>query len=787
MRLVWLTLAWLGGMVAAASLPRGLLAPWLILAACGVLLRLPRLRPQVGASGVLLIFVALGGLRMALTPTASELRAWNGRGGMTLHGTVHGSPTVRDGSVSVVVDVAEVERGGAVQTVSGRALVEAPTGTVAYPGDSIAATGLLQRPPDGDRFSYADYLARRGITSQLTQAFVRVTPATGATTPERVLAQLRAGAQARIATHLPEPYAALLSGILLGDESRISPDIEAAYAATGTAHILAISGFNMVVIATAVSAALRRLGLSAGRTAVLSIMIIGGYTAFVGGSPAVTRAALMSGVLVLAPVVRRRAYVPASVALTVLLMSLHDPQVLWDIGFQYSVAATLGLSVFADPIQRAFERVVARVLRGHVLAVVVALIGAPLAATLAAQITTTPISVLHFGALSLVVLPVNLLVLPVQPSILFAGGLAVVASALFAPLGTILFWLAMLPLAWTTSVVRTFAALPFAQVDASLQPELAALILLALGGVGVLEAVNPGWHTRARRQVARRAIVFASSAASITVLALGGAVALARPDGQLHVHFLDVGHSNAVLIQTPAGAQVLVDGGRMPSRLLTALGDRMPFNDHTIEVLILTQPDPNEYAALTDVAARYAVGLVISNEQPNLDPAWVALHEQIGDATQRGVRAGERIALGDGVVLEVLHPTAPPEVGDAMDDGALLLRVRYGEASILLTGDLSREAQAGLVASGGVPAAYVLQAPQHATARSLDADFLAAVAPSAIIVQSAADNRRGDPNADTLALFGSVPLFRTDEAGALHVWTDGETMWVNGERQTSVP
>lgn len=784
MRLVALTTAWLAGIVAAAALPNGMVAPWLLLAAVALTLWLPRLRPTTGAAGLLVLLVALGGLRMTLAPASSDVRQWNGRGGMTLTGTVAAVPTVRDNGVSIPVDLTQVERSGAVWPSQGRVLVEAPAGTTASPGDAITSTGLLVRPSDGDRFSYADYLARRGIYSQLTQAFVRVTPNTAPLAPGRWLAQARASAQRQIAAALPEPYAALLSGIVLGDDSRIAQEVETAFAATGTAHILAISGFNMVVIAQVVSAALSRLGLTARKTALLSILFIGVYTLFVGAGPAIVRAALMSALLVVAPLVRRRAYVPASVALVGLALSLVDPFVLWDLGFQFSVAATLGLALFAQPIGAAVDRVLARVARGRTLAVLTALVSAPLAATLAAQITTAPISVLSFGALSLVLVPVNLLVLPAQPAILLLGGLAVVASFVFAPLGQLLFWAVMLPLGWTTSVVRAFAALPFAQVDASLSPTLATVYLLALGIAAVLEALDPGWGERVLRRVQQRALFYGGAAASTVVIVLAAALALARPDGQLHVHFLDVGHSNAVLIQTPGGAQMLVDGGRLPSRLLTALGDRMPFNDKTLEALIITQPDANEYEALAEVAARYDVALVLTNGQPNAAPAWTALRDRLAGATHRAVRRGETLVLSDGTQVDILNPATAPELDDSLDGGALALRVRYGNVSLLLTGDLSRDAQAQLRAGGTDLHAAVLQAPQHATARALDAGFLAAVDPQVVVVQSAADNRRGDPNADTLALFGSTRLFRTDQAGALHLWTDGVTLWVNGERRS---
>ena len=783
MRLVYLTVAWLAGVVAAAALPGRPAAPWLLLAllAAGLLI-LPRLRRTLGLALVCVLLLGLGGLRMALVPAESALSSLNGLGGMTISGTVAASPTAREAGVALLLEADSVTRAGTTRPTSGRVLVEAPAGTVAATGDRISATGRLVRPGDGDRFSYADYLARSGVYSILTQANVQVTPADASLSPARWLAQTREQAGRGIGAALPEPYAGLLTGIVLGDDSHIAPEVADDFAATGSAHILAISGFNMVIISQVVSAGLASLGLSARKTALLSIVFVGLYTAFVGAGPAIVRAALMSSLLVVAPLLRRRAYVPTSVTLVVLALSALDPFVLWDLGFQFSVAATLGLALFALPIGAAIDRVLARFVGGRVLALASALLGAPLAATLAAQITTTPFSLLSFGNLSLVLVPVNLLILPVQPAILLRGGLAVLVSALGTLLAQLLFWAALLPLAWTTAIVRAFAALPFAQVEAGISPTLAALHLLALSAAAVLSAVDPGWFGRLRRKFRRQTLVLASAGTSAVMILLAAALALARPDGYLHVYFLDVGHSNAVLIQTPGGAQMLVDGGRLPARLLTALGDRMPFSDDTLDLLISTQPDANEYEALAAVAERYAVPLLLTNGQPNASPGWNALLQALDDTTVQPVRAGEQVALSDGVALEVLSPASAPALGDGLDDGALVLRVRYGDVDLLLTSDLSRDAQAALATGGQPLTAAVLQAPQHGTARSLDAGFLAAVRPQVVVVQAAADNRRGDPDADVLALFGSTPVFRTDTAGTLHLWTDGMSLWVNGER-----
>jgi competence protein ComEC len=238
-----------------------------------------------------------------------------------------------------------------------------------------------------------------------------------------------------------------------------------------------------------------------------------------------------------------------------------------------------------------------------------------------------------------------------------------------------------------------------------------------------------------------------------------------------------MGHTNAILVQTPGGAQILVDGGHFPSRLLTAIGDRVPFTDREIELLIITHPDEFDISALTAVLERYDVGAVITNGQPNQGAVYTRLREALARTPVVTAVAGYRIEVDDGVWLEVLHPVETPTLSDDIGDNALVVRLSYGDVSFLLTSDIGVPGQRALIDNGAWPLATVMQLPQHATARSLDQAFLAAVQAQALVVQVDPANRRGDPDPDVLALLEqTTPLFRTDQGGVVHFWTDGRTL-----------
>ncbi len=779
MRLIYIALGWVAGIVLAANSSLRPTILWAVLAFIAlVALWLGKDNPRQRITAVFVLALTLGGFRFSFVPISSAVAAYNNSGGLTIEGVVEAEPDVRDDRIQLRIQAETVTRAGETTSVSGLVLVSAPRSANVRYGDRITATGLLVSPGESDIFSYADFLARAGVFSIMPDAAVEIISGGHGVPIYSALLDIKRQAAENIAAGLPEPSAGLLAGILLGDQRGIAPEIDDAFSKVGASHIVAISGFNMVILSGVVMAGLKNLGVGERRAGVIAIAVIVVYTVFVGANAAVVRAAVMSSLLVIGGAIKRRTYVPASLALVAVLMSLLNPTVLWDVSFQLSFFATLGLALFADPLGQRFKRLLARLLPGRALDSVAGFLGEPLVITLAAQITTLPLIVLYFGRLSLVLFIVNLLIIPVQAVLLIVGLVATGLAFIIPSAAQVLYWLDMLLLGWSIGVVRLFAALPFAEVPFTVDPRLITLYFGLLIGGALLAATQPPWAVRLGRFVRSRAVVFATTLSSLGIFLLTGAAYISRPDGMLHVWFLDVGHSNAVLAQTPGGAHMLVDGGRFPSRLLTSIGDRLPFTDREIEVLVITQPDEFDTSALTAVAARYDIGLTLVNGQENLSEGYLQLTDALAQQDMVIVRSGYTLDVDDGVRLEVLNPTEQPELGASLDDNTLVLRLTYGDASFLLTGDLSQGGQSALLESGEWPLATVMQLPQHGTVRSLSRDFLEAAQPQLVVIQSDRTNRRGDPDADVLALLGSRPIFRTDQGGMIHIWTDGISLWV---------
>ncbi len=781
MKLIYIVVAWVLGIHIAQAAPQIHTNFWL----CGIMLCVA-LGWAFRRSRRLMLLIAVAALcagawRTALIPPSSEIAAYNGSAG-TITGIVAAEPEVRDDRILLRVDAENIFVQNHSQTTSGFALVEAERSARIAFGDRIRATGRLEMPPSWDTFSYAEYLKRQGIFSRMPNAAVEVISAGHGNPIQSLLIELKQSVKRNIGDVLPDPQASLLTGILTGDESGISAELAEEFSRVGASHVIAISGFNMVIVSAIVFRMI--LALSGGDkpfAGFCAVAIIFVYAIFVGGSPGVMRAALMSSLVIAGDLLGRRTYKPASLAFAALIL-LSDPAVLHDLGFQLSFCAVLGLVLFADPISLGLKRLLQRILPRRFALPLHGLLAEPLVATLAAQITTLPLTILYFGKLSLVALPVNLLIVPAQAALLVLG-LAAVAVYVFAPaLGTLLLWADMLFLSWTINVVRAFAQLEFAELVVDLDGRVIQAFYILLIGGAIMKDARPPFLQELLALMRRRIVVVGITGSAFAAIALMLAMLLSRSDGRLHVWLLDLGHSNAVLMQSPGGAHILVDGGRFPARLLTALGDRLPFYDREIELLAITHPDAWDISALNQAMERYEIGAALYHGQPNRGEVFEKIVEKL-ETKQIDVvhvRAGYRIQLEDGLIMDVLHPPAPPAITDNLHDSALVLRVSYGSASFLLTSDLGLDGQRDLLSRGLSPAATVLQLPQHATRSSLDADFLRHVQPQLAMVQIDAANLRGDPDPDTLAALGDdVLVLRTDELGTIHISSDGVELRVH--------
>jgi competence protein ComEC len=553
--LMLFTLAWIGGILVAEA--SGIPSVWTLLLLPPALVLLVGWGDRRGVRGAAAMLVALmlGGIRHDLAQsdiTADHVAYYRDAGTVEIEGVVIEEPDRRatDTRLRVRVDgLAIGER--FTKQVEGRLLVYVPSYPIIHYGDRIRAIGFLETPPVFDDFSFKDYLAREGIHAVLREAHATVLASHQANPILDRLLRLKLAAHRNLQSMLPEPQGALLAGILLGIEQGIPELLQKAFETTGTSHIVAISGFNLTMVAALITRLARRL-LSRRGGLPAALLAIWTYVILVGANASVMRAGVMSSVIALGQQTERPVHGPTSLAAATLVLSALNPFVLWDVGFQFSAAAVVGMLIYAPPLAAWITGLLTRVLSHERAERVVGSLNDILIVTLVVQFTTLGITIANFRAIPLVAPLVNFLILPAQPFIMVFGGLALIASAAIWPLAQFFAWLAWTFLAYTIEVVMWAATFPLASLPV---PRVASTLVwvyhLGLGVLTLWLVIGEGRSARSflralwDRFAALLALIhpYGLAAGSAGLVLLVAYFSL-RPDSRLHLVFLGTGRGD---------------------------------------------------------------------------------------------------------------------------------------------------------------------------------------------------------------------------------------------------
>ncbi len=321
-------------------------------------------------------------------------------------------------------------------------------------GDKLEIECNLEAPEPIEDFRYDKYLARFGVHTLCQNPKITKIGSEGGSKILASIYDMKTVVADKINKLWHEPKASFMAGLLYGYRGGLG-ELNELFNRTGVTHIVAISGYNITIIATILISIC--LGLYIPRKKAFWVISLGivVFVIFAGLSASVVRAGVMGVIVLLSRQTGRVSQVGTVMLLTAVLMTLHNPYILmWDAGFQLSFISTLGLVYLAAKIRKPFDKI------PEYFGIKESLIS-----TLAAIIATLPLILFQFGRLSIVAPIVNVLILWIIPWIMMLGFFAVLLSFVFNPLALVVSWLAGIMMSYIIVTVRWFASLKFAAVD----------------------------------------------------------------------------------------------------------------------------------------------------------------------------------------------------------------------------------------------------------------------------------------------------------------------------------
>jgi competence protein ComEC len=639
---------------------------------------------------------------------------------------------------------------------TGQVLVRWPAGARAEVGRGLVVQGRWVSRRDGA-------FGRPGGT--LVADSLRADPGLRAPAWLRWRARLLARTAALYGTRAP-----LVDALLFDRRGGIDRDTRDRFAASGLVHLLSISGFHVGLIVAWVLMVLRGARVRRERAWVLATAAGLAYVAWLGWPAPATRAAALAVVLCLARLRQRVVRWEALLAVTALAVLLADPWAIADLGAWLSVTSLAGATYAGRWSDRRFGTgALARTLSG----------------SLGATLATAPLTAGQLGTVALAGVALNFIGIPLAAVAVPAVLASVLVAPLLPPLGA--------------ALAAGGGALLYA-LD-----RLAALgALLPWGHLTVEEGWAGAWPWGvvvvgawwAIRDVATRAVAATRLAAFAGALLWAGlargvwdARAAHRVPG-LTLHFLDVGQGDALALETPHGAWILVDAG--PAGPEGDAGRRVvaPFlAAHRVRRLaaaIVSHPHADHYGGMAAVLRRVPAERLLDPGRAVDDPRYAAL---LADALAEGaawapLRRGAVLEV-DGVRLEALHPdTLWAGWGLDLNEDSDVLRVRYGRFDALLAGDAGLPAESLL--AGRVGDVELLKVGHHGSGGASGAAWLAELRPEAAVISVGRGNRYGHPHPAALARLAAAgaEVWRTDRDGTVTAWTDGTAVEVRAGSRT---
>jgi competence protein ComEC len=633
-------------------------------------------RSPLRAGALLLAIALLGVSRASLalpSMTSSELTPYRGQE-VTLSGMIAELPRCSGASCLVLLQVDELRAPDGARPIHALVQVRTSPRSFLVANRLLTVHGEIRAPRAVAGFPRVELLARRGVHEVLDYPRLQVGPAVSPP-PLGQLEALRATLERRLAGSVAGPQGALVAGLLLGREVSLPIEVRDQLRTTGTSHIVAVSGFNVAIVGALVLAVALQV-LPRPRALVVSTIVVAGYTILVGAPPTAVRAALMFGAAALATIVGR---LPDSLTCLVLaagLMSLAEPTVVLDVGFQLSFAATCGLVLATSRLTPSWR-------------FVPGVITTALGTTLAAQLLTLPLVLYTFKTLSLVAPLANVLIAPLLPALMALAGVVLVVGGL-PLLGDLAAYVTWLLASGLLATIGWAATLPQASLGTGHLPFWALLVCYGLlFAPFVLDSLE-------RQQRGPAALLWGRLGFLLAVLGLPLTLLLASfrpgPSGLLRAVAFDTAGDGLTLVETPAGQRLLLGSAGSPISAM-ALADQLPLFDRRVDLLVVTRAGERDLDGLAEIVRRYPVAQVVQPPAGHGESwdRWSALLAARGVSTRFG-EPGLRLDLGEGVSIELFESSG----SGASDLPSLSLRLSSAGLDLwVLGGELPREAEPG--------------------------------------------------------------------------------------------
>ena len=664
---------------------------------------------------------------------------------------------------------------------------------IRFSGEFIEAT--KQRNYGG--FNYKQYLKTLKIYGSIKVEEIEVIASNQTNLFFRITNEIAFNIKQKIDSFMKKEDAAILKGLLLGDTREIADEVQENFRISSISHILAVSGMHVTYVIMGIKM-LFESHLGKRKTKFIIIIFLILYTFITGFSPSIVRASVMGILLVGAEILHRKNDIWNSIAISLLLILFYNPFLIMNVGLQFSYLGTIGIIVFHKNILKLLKDIKTKNKKwkyqyNKKIMKFINKVKEVLAVTISAQLTILPVMIYHFNLLGIYFFITNLLVSIIIGPIIMLGAIAIFFSIFLFPITQILGVILEI-LIKSLIVISNFSKIPFSKIYVA-TPKIYDIILYFIL-IFLFNLLYTLYHSkelnrtqmRARNLIALiRYKVFMNRGKykKIIFIPVFIIIFISITPKKLNIHFVDVGQGDCTFIVTPRKQTILIDGGGSTSKeydvgkntLLPYVLDR---GYTKLDYIFITHFDQDHVAGILTILEELKVETVIIPKQEENTENYQKFLELIKEKRIKVniVKKGDRVNIEKNVYFDILWPEKEQIKENVINNNATVMKMYYGNFSILFTGDIEEKAEEKILkvyeGKERLLNANILKVAHHGSKTSTTEKFLKWVNPKAALIGVGKNNLFKHPSEKTIENLRkhNVTIYRTDENGEITITID---------------
>lgn len=649
-------------------------------------------------------------------------------------------------------------------------------------GDKITIRGNFEEASQARNeggFDYKQYLKSKNIYGIITadKKDIKLIKKNNVGVIDLIANKIRNSMKEKIEQNLSNETSELLSGILIGEKSNLKKEIQEDFRDSSLSHVLAISGMHVSYVILGITFVISKIKLSKKMSKIVTILLLLFFIILTGKTASVTRACFMSSYIILASLLHKKAHVLGSISISLLIILIINPYFILDIGLQLSYGGTIGIVLIYSILKKyrkkkeekcsKFKKVIHKI-KDKILDTILI--------TISANLVIFPIVLFHYNTMSFTFIISNLLVFSIIGIIIILGFISVFTSYIISPLAKVMFFFLQIFLNLLTQIAHFCAELPLSKVYFP-TPKIYVIILYYLFLIYIILVKNEIIKTK---KVNKKILII-----FIIIVIISNLILNFIPK-TFTISFIDVGQGDSMLVSTPKGKNILIDGGGSRDEESFNVGKQtlIPYllnkGITKLDYIIISHFDSDHVGGILSVLEELkAEKVIICKQEENEN--YKRFKEIVKNKKIKVyvVKKGDNLKIEENIWLNILWPKDERIKENAINNNSIVAKLNYKNFSILLTGDIEKIAENQILKeyeNTNILNANILKVAHHGSKSSSTNEFLEKVKPQIALIGVGEKNTFGHPNEGVLNRLGNLntKTYRTDQMGEITIKIDNK-------------